>query len=442
MMNVSIDSTGPLEKQLTIDVPEERIASAVRERLRKLSRTTRIDGFRPGKVPMKVVEQRFGTIVRQEVGGEVMQQTFGEAVSKENLRPATQPTIEPGALEPGAGLSYTATFEVFPEVSLNGIDGLEVERPHCDIVDADVDKMIENLRSQRTTWRAVGRPATQGDQVTMDFKGFVDGEAFEGGSQEGGVIELGSGQLIPGFEDGLVGVQAEQSLEIDVNFPDEYHVDELAGKPVKFEVQVKSVAESELPELDDEFFKAFGVEEGGLEAFRTDLLSNMEREKEQRLQSLVKENVMNALAAGIELELPKGMVSHEAEHQRNTMRQRMSAQGAAPEMLDGLDDSLFEEEAKRRVTLGLIVSEIVKTADITPDQNKVREIVERMASGYEDPNTVVSWYYEDPSRLADIESGVVEDESVEWVLQRIVVQEEPIAFDALMNPRQTEVAKE
>jgi trigger factor len=441
-MNVSIDNTGPLERRVTVDVPEERIATAVQERLKKLSRTTRIDGFRPGKVPMKVVEQRFGTMVRQEVVGEVMQQTFGEAVSAENLRPATQPEIEPAAAGAGSGLTYTATFEVYPEISLSCIESMSVERPLCEIVDEDVDAMIENLRSQRMVWRPVERPAQSGDQITMDFDGLIDDTPFEGGAQEDAVVELGGGQLIPGFEDGLLGASAGQSLELELKFPDEYHAETLAGKPAKFQVQVKSVAESELPVLDDEFYKGFGVEDGGLEAFRTELRGNMEREKEQRLKNLVKENVMGALFEGVDVELPKGLVSHEAEHQRNAMLNRMQGQGADPTMLEQLQPSLFEEDAKRRVSLGLIVSEIVQTANIVPDQNKVREIIESMAAGYEDPGAVVGWYYEEKGRLAEIESSVVEEASVQWVLQQVKSTEKAITFDDLMNPGQTEPAKE
>ncbi len=439
-MDVSVDTTGPLERRVTVQVPEAQIASAVQERLKSLSRTTRLDGFRPGKVPIRVVERRFGPAVRQEIVGEVLQRSFSEAITQKELRPAGEPTIDPVSAEPGSGLSYTAVFEVYPEISLEAIDTLEVTRPVCTIDDADVDKMIETLRQQRKSWNDVERAAIDGDRLTIDFKGFVDGEEFEGGSHEGFAVEIGSSGLIDGFDTGLIGATAGQDLTLELKFPADYSKEELADKPVKFEVSVKSVGESVIPELNDEFFSAFGVSDGGMDAFRIEVSGNMEREKEQRLRNQTKQRLMDALSEAIKVELPKAMVGHDAQHQCKEMQQRMLMQGAPQEQVEKLQPELFQEESKRRVALGLIISEIVKTAGLSAEPSKVRGIIESAASSYEDPAAVVKWYYEDPSRLAEVESGVLEDVAVDWVIERSKVTDETVSFDALINPRQTEVS--
>ena len=439
-MDVSVDTTGPLERRVTVQVPEAQIASAVQERLKSLSRTTRLDGFRPGKVPIRVVERRFGPAVRQEIVGEVLQRSFSEAITQKELRPAGEPTIDPVSAEPGSGLSYTAVFEVYPEISLEAIDTLEVTRPVCTIDDADVDKMIETLRQQRKSWNDVERAAIDGDRLTIDFKGFVDGEEFEGGSHEGFAVEIGSSGLIDGFDTGLIGATAGQDLTLELKFPADYSKEELADKPVKFEVSVKSVGESVIPELNDEFFSAFGVSDGGMDAFRIEVSGNMEREKEQRLRNQTKQRLMDALSEAIKVELPKAMVGHDAQHQCKEMQQRMLMQGAPQERVEKLQPELFQEESKRRVALGLIISEIVKTAGLSAEPSKVRGIIESAASSYEDPAAVVKWYYEDPSRLAEVESGVLEDVAVDWVIERSKVTDETVSFDALINPRQTEVS--
>ena len=440
-MDISVDTTGPLERRVTVQVPEEQIASAVRERLKSLSRTTRMDGFRPGKVPIRVVERRFGPAVRQEIVGEVLQRSFSEAITQKELRPAGEPTIDPVNADPGSGLSYTAVFEVYPEISLDKVDTLEISRPVCSIEEPDIERMIENLRQQRKSWEPVERGAADGDRLVIDFQGFVDGAEFEGGSQEEFAVEIGSGWLIEGFESGLIGTTADQKLTLDLKFPTDYQKAELADKPVKFEVAVESVSEAVIPELGDEFFTAFGVTDGGMEAFRVEVTNNMEREKKQRLTNQTKQRLMVALHEGIELDLPKAMVSHDAQHQCKDMQQRMLMQGAPKEEVDKLKPELFEEESKRRVTLGLIVGEIVKTANLTAEPSKVREIIEAAASSYEEPSAVVKWYYDDHSRLAEVESGVLEDEAVAWVLGRAQVKDEAVSFDALINPGQTEDSK-
>jgi len=437
-MQISVDSTGPLERQLKVEVPEARISDAVRSRLRNLSRNTRIDGFRPGKVPMKIVEKRFGGRVRQEVVGEVLRDSFREAVVQEKLRPAGEPKIDPLEAEPGSGLSYTATFEVYPEVSLAALEELVVEQPLCDIDDQDIDRMIETLRSQQKNWIEVERAAVSGDQVRIDLVGTVDGEAFEGGSQEDFEIELGLGRLIDGFEEGLEGAQTGSELELDLQFPEKYPKEELAGKPVKFAVKVKAVMESVLPELDEDFFKKFGVDEGGLEAFRAEVRTNMEREMQQTVRNRTKQNVMDSLVSANSFELPQALVQGEAGRLMQETRQRLMYSGTQPEQLENLDSAMFEQEARRRVSLGLMIAEIVNTNELSAEPAKVRARIETMASSYEDAEAVVKWYYDNPERLSEIESAVLEDEAVDWVLGRAALAERRYSFDGLMNPRQTD----
>ncbi|MCC7411964.1 MAG: trigger factor [Gammaproteobacteria bacterium] len=436
-MQVSLDNTGALERRLTIQVPEDRIAGEVHTRLKSLAQSTRIAGFRPGRAPLRVVEKRFGARVRQEVVGDVLRSTFREAVVKENLRPAGDPTIEPLTAEPGAGLSYTATFEVYPEVDLARLETVDIERPVCTVGESEIDAMTEKLRSQARTWSDVQRAAASGDRVTIDYRGLIDGEAFEGGSQDGAAIEIGAGRLIPGFEDGLIGALSGEHRQLALRFPDDFPRQELAGKDVHFEVDVKAVAAPVLPDLDETFFKQFGVTEGGLAAFRAEVRRNMQRELEQALRQKLRNNIMTALCNAYDIDIPRALVANESQRLLNDLRQRFAYQGASREQLDALDPALVAGEARRRVTLGLIIAEVVRANELRADPQQVRARVEAAAATYEDPAAVIKWYYEDRSRLGDVEAAVLEDESVEWVLARAKGREQPVAFDALMNPRQT-----
>jgi trigger factor len=437
-MQVSIENTGSLERRMTVDVPEDRIASEVHNRLQSMRQKTRLDGFRPGKVPLKVIEQRFGARVRAEVVSDVLRTTFYEAAAQEQLRPAGSPSIEPLRSEPGAGLSYTAIFEIYPEVALGPLAELEVGRPEAAVTDADVDKMVETLRKQHSTWERVEREAAMGDRVTIDFKGSVNGEHFAGGEAQGFELELGSGRFIEGFEQGLVGAKAGDRRTVDVTFPEDYRNEDLAGKPASFEVTVQEVAESRLPELDAELFSQFGVTDGGLEAFRAEVRKNMERELEEALRNRSKQRVLDALYAANPLELPKALVESEAQHLLDEMRQNLMRQGASRESLGALEPPMFEDQARRRVALGLLLSECIKQGGLKAEPEKVRARVTALAAGYEDPDAVVRWYYEEPQRLKDFETLVLEDEVIDWVLGQAKVQGEPTTFDDLMNPRQTD----
>ncbi|MBM2829393.1 MAG: peptidyl-prolyl cis-trans isomerase [Gammaproteobacteria bacterium] len=437
-MQVSVENTGPLERRMRVEVPEEKIANEVVNRLQSLSRTTRIQGFRPGKAPFKVVQRRFGTKVRQEVIGEVVQTSFYEALAREKLRPASRPTIDPMDAEQGHGLVYTATFEVYPEVNLAPIEKLKLEKAVCQISDDDVEKMIEVIRKQQRSLQAVKRKASEGDVLIIDFKGSVDGEAFAGGEARDFQVELGSKRLIAGFEDGLSGAKAGEELTLNLNFPDEYHKRELAGKPVKFLVVVKAVNEQVLPELDEKLFSSMGVNAGGLDEFKAQVRRNMEREAEMAVANKTRNNILDALYAANKIELPKTLINNEAMHLHEQFSASLQMRGINVDNLPVKDTTAFNEQAEKKVTLQLIIADIVKTNQIKTDPATVRNMIEKIAQSYEDPNEVIKWYNSDQNRLAEVEALALEDEVVKWILSRAKVKEQKLTFDALMNKGQTE----
>ena len=436
-MEVSIENTGDLERKLTIQIPEDQIQPKVQSRLQSLSKTTKVQGFRPGKVPMKVIQGRYGAQVRQEIVGQLVQSSFQEAISQENLRPAGMPTIDPLDDKENEGLEYTATFEIMPDITLNPIEKLSVEQPESTVEPADVDTLTETLRKQNSELMEVDRKAKQGDTLIVDFEGKVDGEVFEGGTATDFSIELGSNQLIDGFESGLIGTQKDDQKDLNLTFPDDYHAENLAGKKVVFSVTVKTVKEPKLPELDEAFFKRFAIEEGGLDAFKNMLKNNMERELFQRTKQLTRDNILDALYEANEVNLPNVLVENEAQRLLEEMRERFKSQGIPPEAMDKVDASTYNEQAKKRVTLHLLLSEIIKQNELKADPAKVREIIESQAQGYEDPNAIINWYYADQSRLADIEAMALEDDIVNWVLEKAKVKTKKITFDEIMNTRQT-----
>ena len=432
-MQVTVESTSGLERRLTVAVEEDRIADAVQNRLKDMTRTVKMKGFRKGKVPLKVVQQQYGTQVRQEVIGDVLQSTFYEAVSQENLRPAGMPTFDTKEMAPGKGLEYTATFEVYPEVTIADLSKQSIEKPVCEIDDADVDNMIENIRKQNMAWEAAERAAEEGDQVNLDFKGSIDGEAFEGGEGKGMTIVIGQGRMIAGFEDGLKGAKAGDDLTLDLSFPENYHAEHLAGKPVQFAIHVNSVEAPKLPEIDAEFAKKLGVADGDLARMREEIRNNMQRELESKVKSRLKEGVMDKLLASHEIDVPAALIDNESRALVNQMMQNLASQGMAQQDLK-LDSGMFREQAERRVKLGLIMSEIVKQHDLHVDPDKVKAMVDSIAAPYEHPEEVVKWYYGDKRRLAEVESLVFEEQVVDWVMEQAKVEEKTIEFNELMNP--------
>ncbi|MDH5171120.1 MAG: trigger factor [Gammaproteobacteria bacterium] len=439
-MQVSIETTSGLERRLTVGVPAERIESEVNNRLQKAAGNVRLAGFRPGKVPMKVMRQRFGAGVRQEVLGEVMSQSFQEAVIQEKLRPAGQPRIEPRNLEAGKDLEYIATFEVFPEVEVVEIKDFTVEKPVSEVTDADIDNIIEVFRKQQGSWEPAERAAAAGDKVNIDYVGTRDGAEFDGGSATGSDLELGSGRMIPGFEDGIAGMVAGEEKTLQLSFPDDYHNEELKGAAVEFRVTLNKVLELVPAELNDELYAKYGVEDGGLDKFRSEVRQNMARELKNAIQGKVKQQVMDAVAqAHQSLEVPRALVAREIDAMRNQMFQQFG--GAGGQNLDLkslLPDDMFKENAERRVKLGLVLAELVGKLELKVDAGKVREIIEEMASTYQDPEEVINWYYSSQEQLAGVESRVLEDQMVEKLLENAHVVEKPCSYQEALAQAQRE----
>ncbi|ARU88305.1 trigger factor [Pseudomonas sp. M30-35] len=429
-MQVSVENTSVLERRMTVGVPVERIETEVNKRLQQTARRAKVPGFRPGKVPMSVIRQRYEDSARQEALGDLIQATFYEAVVEQKLNPAGQPAVEPKSFEKGKDLEYVATFEVFPEFEVTGLDTVAVERLEADVVDTDVDNMLDILRKQNTSFEAVERAAETGDQLTIDFVGKIDGVEFAGGSAKATQLVLGSGRMIPGFEDALVGAKAGEEKVINPTFPEDYQNLDLAGKTAEFTVNVTAVAAPKLPELDDDFFALFGIKEGGIDGFRAEVRKNMERELRQAIKSKVKSQVMDGLLAANPIEVPKALLSSEVDRLRVQAVQQFGG-NIKP---DQLPAELFEEQAKRRVVLGLIVAEVVKQFDLKPDDARVKELITEMASAYQEPEQVISWYYKNDQQMNEVRSVVLEEQVVDTVLQKANVTDKKVSYEEAVKP--------
>ncbi len=438
-MQVSIEATSGLERKITVSLPEDKITDAVSNKLKELSRTTKIKGFRPGKVPMGIVQKKFGSQVRYEVVADLVQSSFYEAISKEKVRPAGNPNITEHNDKPGEGVEYTAIFEVYPEVSPVSLKGVKIEKTMVDISDENIDEMIETIRKQNHTWATVEQAAQSKDQVTIDFEGSIDGEAFDGGTGQAMPVEIGSNRMIAGFEDGLIGLKAGDDKVLNLTFPENYHAKDLANKAVEFKIKVVSVAQSELPAVDAEFAKKLGVADGNLDTMRVDVKDNMQLELDKKIHSEVKNNVMDKIYELNKLELPKALVDTEAQALVQQMQSNLTQQGMNANDMK-LDPTMFTEQAQRRVALGLILSEIVKKNSLKADGNAVKDAVNKIAEPYDHPDEVVKWYYSDKSRLAEVESLVLEDKVVDWVLDTADVTETTKSFKDVMQPKSKEAA--
>lgn len=435
-MQVSVESTSALERRMTIGVPAERIETEVDKRLQQTARRAKIPGFRPGKVPMSVIRQRYEAAARQEALGDIIQATFYEAVVDQKLNPAGAPAVEPKVFEKGKDLEYVATFEVFPEFNVAGLEDIAIERLSAEVADSDVDNMLEILRKQNTRFEKADRAAQDGDQLNIDFVGKIDGEAFSGGSAQGTSLVLGSGRMIPGFEVALVGAQAGEERVINPTFPEDYQNLDLAGKTAEFTVKVNEVAEPKLPELNDEFFKLFGVTEGGEDGFRAEVRKNMERELRQAIKAKVKNQVMDGLLNANPIEAPKALIDNEV----NRLRVQAVQQFGGNIKPDQLPADLFTEQAKRRVVLGLIVAEVVKQFELKPDDARVRELIEEMASAYQEPEQVVSWYYKNDEQLNEVRSVVLEEQVVDTVLEKAKVTDKSVSYEEAVKPAEAPAA--
>lgn len=438
-MQVSIETTTGLERRMTVTVPAAEVENAVAARLNEAAKTVRINGFRKGKVPMKVIKNRFGAGVRQEVVGDVMSRSYYAALNEQGVKPAGQPKIEPKTLDEGKDLEFVALFEVYPELELSDFSKIKAEKLVAEVTDKDVDNMIENLRKQRQGWKEVKRQARNDDQVNIDFVGTIEGEEFQGGSAQNTNLVLGSGRMIEGFEKGLLKAKAGDEVVLDLSFPADYRNADVAGKPVQFKVTVNSVSAPELPELNEEFFEAFGVIEGGEEGFRKEVKANMERELRKASKNRLKTGLMDILLEQNPVDVPSALVNAEI----NVLRQQALQQfGAGAQNLDPglLPDELFREQAEKRVKLGLILGEVIKQQSMRADAAKVREAIEDIAMTYEQPEEVINWYYGNKEQLEAVESAVLEDQVFDLIVEQADVKEKKVSYEELTRPAQDTAA--
>ena len=429
-MQVSVETTQGLERKVTISVPAGDLDKLIKNALRNEAKRAKIAGFRPGKVPVSVIEKRYGAAIRQEITGEFMQRNFVEAIIAEKINPAGAPTFTPGSTE-GENFEFTATFEVYPEVELAGLETITVEKPVAEVTDADVDNMIETLRKQHATYEVVERASEDSDKVKMNFVGTVDGEEFEGGKADDFELQLGSGRMIPGFEDGILGKKAGEEFDIDVTFPEDYHAENLKGKAAKFAITLTEVQGANLPEVNEEFAALFGVAEGGVDALKVEIRKNMSRELEQALKANVKEQVINGLVEANEIELPKALIDGEVNVLRQQALQRFGGQQAAN--MPELPAELFTEQAERRVKVGLLLGEVIKTNELKADEDRVTALIESMASAYEDPSEVVEYYGKNNEMMQNMRNVALEEQAVEEVLKAAQVSDKEVQFEEFMN---------
>jgi trigger factor len=438
-MQVTVETTAGLERKMRVVVPSERVEVQVTEKIKQTAKQAKINGFRPGKVPLREVKRRFGAGIRQEVSSEMIQSTYGEALQKEDINPAGMPKIEEVNIEEGKDLEYTAVFEVFPEIEVSGLESIEVERLSSSIEEADLEKMIDTLREQRLVYAETDRAAAEKDQVNLDFEGFLEDEPFEGGKAEGTDLVLGSGSMIPGFEDGLTGLKAGEEKDLKLTFPENYQAENLAGQEVLFKIKVNKVSEPELPELNDEFFEQFDVKEGGVEAFRKEVTNNMKRELDSAIKAKVKDQVMDGLSDNNEVDLPQSLIDQEV----NRMRQEAVQQFGGGAQFDPsmLPAEMFSEQAQKRVKIGLIVSAIVDKNSLAADAEKVRETIEEMASTYQEPEEVINYYYSNEQQLSQIQNMVLEGQIVDFVLDSAKVTDKTVSYDEAVK-REAELPAE
>jgi trigger factor len=436
-MQVSIETTSGLERRLTVGIPAEKIDSRADERLKEAAKTIRINGFRKGKAPLKVIKKQYGEGVRQEILGDLINASLQEAIAQEKVQPAGQPHIEIKQFEAGKDLEYFATFEVYPELTITDFDGYAFEKISAEINASNVDTMIESLREQQATFNIVERAAADGDQVNLDYLGTKDGEEFAGGKAEKQDLILGSGSMIPGFEDGIVGLSAGEQKTLSLSFPDDYHAEELKGAAVEFSVTLHEVSEKILPAIDEELMKKLGATHGDMTQFRADIEKNMVRELATAVKNDIKTAVMDKLLEANVVDLPKALVASEINVLREQMMQQFGGmqQNKDLDLSSLLPDDMFKEQAARRVSLGLLLGEVIKDNELSVDADKVRSTVEELAASYDEPQEVINYYYQNPKLLSGIEASVLEDMVVDLGLEKSTVTEKALSYEEAVKPK-------
>lgn len=430
-MQVQLETLSGLERRMSIALPLAAIDAQVADRLKRVARTAKIQGFRPGKAPAKIIEANYGAQVREEVLGEQVQQSFYKAAVEQKLRVAGYPRFEPAEGD-AETFKFSASFEVYPEIVIGELAGKEIEKPNTEVTDAEIDKTVDILRKQRTRFNRVEREAANGDRVIIDFKGTIDGVAFEGGSSENFPFMLGQGQMLPEFEAGIIGAKEGETKTVEVNFPADYHGQDVAGKTAVFEITVKNVAAAELPEVNEEFAKLLGIADGDVAKMRAEIRKNVEREMKRRLSAQVKENVMQALIDVTPIDLPKALVDLEVGRLMDQARQDLQQRGMKLQDMP-LPADLFTKQAERRVALGLILAQVVEANQLEAKPEQVKALVEEFAESYEQPQDVIDWYYAEAGRLEGPTSMVLEDNVVEFVLGRANVVQKDVSFETLMG---------
>lgn len=426
-MQVSLTATGGLERRLEVAVPAQQVADEVDQRLKKIARTARMKGFRPGKAPMGVVRQQYGTQVHTEVVGDLLRSSFADAVSQQNLKPATGPRIQPVALDPGADLKYIATFEVLPDIRPAAVESLEIERATASVTDAEVGEMLESLRGQRPDYTPVERGAKTTDRLVLDFDGRIDGAAFQGGEARDMPVVLGAGQVLAEFEQALAGAAPGETRTAIVHFPDDYHGTEVAGKTAEFSITVKKVEEMSLPPLDDAFAAEFGVKEGGLEQLRKEVRESMERELDDAIRNQLRVQVMDALHRANPIEVPQGLVDETVQEMQVDIGRRMGAKDVS--QLPPREQ--FLDAARRRVALGLVIGELLRGADLKVDRARVQARLREIAGSYPNPDEMLRSYLQNADAMRQVESAVLEEQLVDWIVERAKVTDKPSSFKDL-----------
>jgi len=434
-MQSSVEKISAIGRKLSVVVPAEKIETAVQSRLKEMSKRAKIQGFRPGKVPMKIVDQNYRGSATSDVLGEIIQSSLQEALTKEEIVPAVQPDVLPEQLKKGEDFTYVATFDVYPEFEKLNLSGVKVSKPESTVVDSDIEKVIENMRKQHLTWEEVSRKAKNEDRAMIDFVGTVDGEEFEGGSGNDHPLVLGEGQMLPDFENGVVGMKAGETKDVKVTFPDDY-AEDLGGKKAVFKISVKTVSAAKLPAIDEDFIKKFGIDSGDEADLHKEVRANLETNLETQLSSQLRERAFDALLDQNKTDVPLKMVQEEVQRMQKEQMNQLVQQGIDPKMLESFpapDFEVMRPQAEKRVALSLLMMEIIRKEGLKPDAARVDARIEKMASSYEDPTEFIEYYKNDQQALAQVQSVVLEEQIVDFLLENATVETEKVSASEILN---------